>query len=90
MSARPGPERGTRKAYGLDGFNRTLVRVFFDRHVRFVAVPMLTFGLQGVLRHLRLRHVDNAVDVERDLLRVRRPALVAKAVRIFPIGERGE
>jgi hypothetical protein len=40
----------------------------------------LTLLLQRILRSLALRHVDNAVHVEADLLRVRRPVLVAEAV----------
>lgn len=50
----------------------------------------LTFALQGILRHLRLGHVDDTVDVERDLLGVGGPALIAETVVEFPVGVRGE
>jgi hypothetical protein len=43
-------------------------------------------GLEGILRHLRLGHVDDAVDVEGDLLGVGGPALVAEAVVVFAVG----
>jgi hypothetical protein len=61
-------------------------------HCAFISVttPNLTFGLQRILRHLGLRHVDNAVDVERDLLRIRGPALVTEAVVVLAVGVCGE
>lgn len=61
-------------------------------HVSLISVapPDLTFSLQRVLRHLGLRNVDNAVNVERDLLRVRGPALVAEAVVVLAVGVCGE
>jgi len=52
--------------------------------------PALTFSLEGVLWHLGFGHVDNSVDVERDLLGVRCPAFVAEAVVVFSIGHCGE
>jgi len=44
-----------------------------------------TFSVQRILR-FRFRDVDDAVHIERDLLRVRRPALVAEAVDVFAVG----
>lgn len=42
--------------------------------------------LEGILRHLRLGHVDDSVDVEGDFLRVGGPALVTEAVVVFAVG----
>jgi hypothetical protein len=55
-----------------------------------MSIDSLTFSLQRVRRHLRLRHVDDTVDIERHLLRVRGPALVAEAVVVFAVGVCGE
>lgn len=44
-----------------------------------------TFSLQGILWRVRFGDVDNAVDVEGDLLAGRAPVLVAKAVEIFTV-----
>jgi len=49
-----------------------------------------TLLLQRVLRSLALGHVDNAVNVEADLLRVRGPVLVAEAVLEFAVMGCGE
>lgn len=44
-----------------------------------------TFSLEGVLWRVRFGDVNNAVDVERNLLAGRAPVLVAKAVEIFAV-----
>lgn len=41
-----------------------------------------TFFLERILRSVALWHIDYAVDIEADLLRVCRPMLVAEAVRV--------
>lgn len=46
-------------------------------------LPTLQF--QRIRRRLRLRHVHNAVHVEGDLLRRRRPRLVAETIQVFAI-----
>lgn len=43
-----------------------------------------TFSLQGIL-HFRFGDVDDSVHVERDLLSVGCPALVAEAVDVFAV-----
>lgn len=55
-----------------------------------VSSPIHTFGLQWILRHFGLGHVDDSVDVERHLLRVGGPALVAEAVGVLAIVGRSE
>lgn len=55
-----------------------------------VSSAIHTFGLQWILRHFGLGHVDDSVDVERHLLRVGGPALVAEAVGVLAIVGRGE
>lgn len=49
-----------------------------------------TFGFQWVLRHLGFGHIDNSVDVERDLLRIGGPALIAEAVAVLAVVGCGE
>ena len=44
-----------------------------------------TFCVQGVGRSLALWHIDDSVDVERDLLRGRGPVLVAEAVNVLSV-----
>lgn len=46
----------------------------------------LTLGLQRILRHLRLRHVDNSVHIEGNLLWVGGPTLIAEAVVVLAVG----
>ena len=49
------------------------------------SVGQLTLLLQGVLRRLRLGYVDDAVNVERNLLGVCAPVLVVEAVDVFAV-----
>lgn len=44
-----------------------------------------TFSLEGILWRVRLRDVDNAVDIEGDLLAGRTPVLIPEAVEIFAV-----
>lgn len=53
-------------------------------------MQLLTLYFQRITLKLRLRHVDNPMHVERHLLRVRRPAFVAEAVRVPAVTGRGE
>lgn len=55
-----------------------------------MSIGCLTFGLQRIRRHLRLRHVDDTVDIERDLLGVGGPALVTEAVIVLAVGVCGK
>jgi hypothetical protein len=48
-------------------------------------LQQLTLLLQGVLRRLGLGHVDDAVDVERNLLGVCAPVLVVEAVDVLAV-----
>lgn len=50
---------------------------------------MLTFGLEGIDGVFAFADVDYAVDVERDLLAVGAPVLVAEAVGVFAVMEGG-
>lgn len=50
---------------------------------------MLTFGLEGVDGVFAFADVDYAVNVERDLLAVGAPVLVAEAVGVFAVMEGG-
>ena len=45
-----------------------------------------TFCFQRILFHFRLRDIHDSMHVERDLLGVRRPSLVAEAVVVFSVG----
>ena len=50
-----------------------------------MVVAACTLGFQGVLLEFLLADVDDAVDVEGDLLAVGTPVLVAKAVGVFAV-----
>jgi len=52
--------------------------------------PSRTFRLDGIGGHLRLADVNDAVDVERHLLAVGAPVLVAEAVRVLSVSLGGE
>jgi hypothetical protein len=55
-----------------------------------ISIVALTFGLEGILRHLRFRHVDDSMNVEGNLLGVGGPALVAETVIVFAVSLCGE
>jgi hypothetical protein len=48
-------------------------------------IQQLTLPLQGVLRCLGLGHVDDAVNVERNLLGVCAPVLVVEAIDVLAV-----
>lgn len=49
-----------------------------------------TFDFNGIGRQFRLGDIDDAVDIERDLLGVGAPVLVAEAVGVFAIAMGGK
>jgi len=44
-----------------------------------------TFCFQRIGRYLRLRHIDDAMDIKRDFLGRRAPMVVAEAVEVFAV-----
>jgi hypothetical protein len=50
-----------------------------------MALQYFTFTVEGIGGDIRLADIDDAVDVERDLLGVGAPVLVAEAVGVFAV-----
>ncbi len=48
-------------------------------------IQVRTFHFQRIIGRLALRHIDNTVHIEANLLRARWPRLVAEAVDMFAI-----
>ena len=58
--------------------------------MREVKGKLRTFFLEWIRRRLALGHIDYTVHVERNLLAVRRPVLIAEAVGVSAIHRRVE